>query len=102
MRVIKAKQIRRWAADHASAAASLNHWLEMARKANWKSFADVRMVCPSADQVLVKSRHTVLVFNIARNDFRLIVAAHYDKARLYTLRFMTHAEYSRNKWKAEL
>jgi mRNA-degrading endonuclease HigB of HigAB toxin-antitoxin module len=33
---------------------------------------------------------------------RLIVAIHYDKQRVYTLRFLTHAEYSKNHWKKEL
>lgn len=102
MRVSKAKQVRQWATDHASAAAFLNRWLAMARKAHWQSFADVRLVCPSADQVRVTSHRTVLIFNIARNDFRLIVAAHFDRARLYTLRFMTHTEYSKNRWKTQL
>ena len=44
----------------------------------------------------------VLVFNIRRNDYRLIVAAHFNRQIVYTLRFVTHAEYSKNRWKETL
>lgn len=39
---------------------------------------------------------------IAGNKFRLITAVHYDTSEVSVLRFLTHAEYSRNKWKQEL
>jgi mRNA interferase HigB len=42
------------------------------------------------------------VFNVCGNDFRLIVAIHYNRGIVYTLRFLTHAEYSKDKWKKEL
>ena len=37
-----------------------------------------------------------------RNDYRLIVAAHFNRQSVYTLRFMTHAEYSTDRWKDTL
>lgn len=42
------------------------------------------------------------VFNICGNDFRLITAIHYDRRAVFVLRFLTHAEYSKNTWKQEL
>ena len=42
------------------------------------------------------------MFNVCGNDYRLIVAIHYDKRRVYTLRFMTHAQYDKNQWKKDL
>ena len=42
------------------------------------------------------------VFNIRRNDYRLIVAAHFNRQIVYTLCFMTHAEYSKDTWKSDL
>jgi mRNA interferase HigB len=50
----------------------------------------------------VKSGKTAWVFNIHGNDFRLIAAIHFDRQVVYTLRFMTHAEYSKNQWKETL
>jgi len=46
--------------------------------------------------------NTVYVCNIRHHEFRLIIAVHFDGQRVYTLRFMTHAEYSRTHWKNEL
>ncbi|MCL4177564.1 MAG: type II toxin-antitoxin system HigB family toxin [Verrucomicrobia bacterium] len=36
------------------------------------------------------------------NGYRLIAAIHFDRQTAYTLRFLTHAEYSRERWKDEL
>jgi mRNA interferase HigB len=62
----------------------------------------VRKTYASADAVTVKSKRTVTVFNVCGNDYRLIVAIHYKTRIVYTLRFLTHAEYSKDKWKDEL
>ena len=40
--------------------------------------------------------------NIRRDEFRLVMAVHFDRARVHTLRFMTHAEHDRNQWKQDL
>ena len=40
--------------------------------------------------------------HIRRNDYRLIVAAHFNRQIVYTLRFMTHAKYSKDRWKDTL
>jgi mRNA interferase HigB len=52
--------------------------------------------------VKVRSGRTVLVFNLRRNDYRLIAAAHFNRQIVYALRFMTHAEYSKDRWKETL
>ncbi len=48
------------------------------------------------------SGNTVTFFNIAGNDFRLITAIHYRTQLIFILRFLTHAEYSKDNWKQEL
>jgi mRNA interferase HigB len=51
----------------------------------------------------VSSGNPVVVFNIRGNKYRLIVAIHYrPSGRVFVLRFLTHAEYDKEKWKAEL
>ena len=72
------------------------------RNANWRNVQELRRTYPSADPVKVASGRVVTIFNVCGNDFRLGVAIHYDKQRVYTLRFMTHAEYDTNQWKKEL
>ena len=63
---------------------------------------DVRQSYPDTDAVKVRSGRTVLVFNIRRNDYRLIAAAHFNRQIVYAMRFMMHAEYSKDRWKETL
>lgn len=102
MDVIKPARIREYAKTHARAKASLEEWLTKVRRAQWKRFADVRSTVRSVDQTRVASGRTVLIFNIGGNAFRLICAAHFNRNHLYVLRFLTHAEYSKDQWKKEL
>ena len=62
----------------------------------------MRRTYPSADAVRVRSGRQVLVFNVCGNAYRLVVAAHFNRQIIYTLRWMTHAEYSKERWKETL
>lgn len=44
----------------------------------------------------------MVVFNIRGNRYRLVTAIHYNRQVIYTLRFMTHADYSKDRWKDTL
>ena len=80
-------------------------WLEAFRKsckkARWKNIVDLRRTYPHGDLVKVESGRVVIVLNAAGNKYRLVIAAHFNRGIVYTLRFMTHAEYSKRKWKDE-
>lgn len=102
MRIIKPKTIEAWASAHAGAKSSLSNWMAVVQAAAWTELADLRQTFASADQVKVASGRTVVVFNIAGNRFRLIAAIHYSTAIVFALRFLTHAEYDKDKWKDEL
>lgn len=102
VRIIKPSTVRAFARQHPAAFAGLSRWLEIARAARWRTFHDVRRVFRSADQVRVGSGRTVVVFNIAGNEFRLIAAIHYNMEKVFVLRFMTHSEYSKDRWKEAL
>ena len=102
MRVIKPKTVEAWADAHAGAQSSLVNWLAVVRTAKWTAFADLRQTFGSVDQVKVASGRTVVVFNIAGNRFRLIVAIHYITNIAFALRFMSHAEYTKDKWRENL
>ena len=77
-------------------------WLKAARGANWRSLQDVRRTYGNADGVRVASGNTVTVFNVGGGKYRLIVAINYRWGMVYVLRFMTHAEYDKDQWKAQL
>jgi mRNA interferase HigB len=96
----------RWLKDAAEAfpkaASYLAHWRVVVKAAHWHSLADVRRHYPSTDAVRVGSGGTVVVFNVCGNDFRLATAIHYNTQCVFTLRFLTHADYSKGKWKTDL
>ena len=101
MRVIKPSTIRAFERAHADAA-GLEYWLDIVESAKWKKFHDLRQAFRSADEVKVSSGRTVVVFNISGNNYRLIAAIHYNMQKVFVLRFLTHAEYSKDRWKDEL
>jgi mRNA interferase HigB len=102
MRVIKPTKVKALAKEFPDAAEALMYWLEHAEKADWQNLIDVRQVFPHADPVVVKSKRIVTIFNLRGNRYRLVTAINYRYGMLYVLRFMTHAKYDKDKWKAEL
>jgi mRNA interferase HigB len=101
MRIITKKFLEEAKRTHPKARAPLDHWYRTTRTASWQNFMQARQTFPHADQVTVKSNRTVTIFNIT-NDFRLITAIHYNRQEIFTMRFLTHAEYSKNTWPASL
>lgn len=77
-------------------------WRKVVRASRWQTVVDVRRTYPQADLVQVASGRKVMIFNIAGNKYRLITALHYNRQIAYILRFLTHAEYSKNLWKQML
>jgi mRNA interferase HigB len=55
---------------------------------------NLRETLASADQV-----GNLTVFNIGGNKYRLIVAIHYNRHKVFIRNVLTHAEYNRNNWK---
>ena len=102
MRVISRKRLAGFANKHPDARAALDAWFRTVKAARWTSIADVRRVYPHADAVTVSSGRTVTVFNVRGNDYRLVIALHYNTGRAYVLRALTHAEYDKDAWKAQL
>ena len=102
MRLIKAKFLRDAAEQYPKATAYLATWIKNVRQASWRSLADIRQTYPGADMVRVESGKPVIVFNVCGNTYRMIVAIHFDRQTACTLRFLTHAEYSKDSWKKQL
>jgi len=77
-------------------------FLERAEAAKWGSITDVRRIYPHADAVKVNSGNDVFIFNACGNRYRLVTAIHFNRQKLYILRFMTHTEYGKRHWKDQL
>lgn len=102
MRVIKEPFLKAMAVRYPQAATWIAGFRAVARAAQWQSIVDLRKDYPHADAVETKSNRTVIVLNVAGNKYRLVVAIHFNHQTVFTLRFLTHAEYSKNNWKNEL
>ena len=104
MRIIAWRALRLFGDKWPDAAAPLRTWYQLAVRARWRTFADVKATFGQTDQVNVRSGQTVCVFNIGGNKFRVVAFVSYAKGKVYVLRIMTHKEYDRRNqcWKDEL
>lgn len=94
MHVITRKRLRDFAARHREAAGPLAIWYAIMAKTDFGSFAELRRVFGSADKA---GKFTF--FDIGGNKYRLIVAIHYNRKKVYIRHMLTHAEYGRDRWK---
>ncbi|MFL5245467.1 MAG: type II toxin-antitoxin system HigB family toxin [Gemmataceae bacterium] len=94
MHVISKKALRQFWKLHPDAEQPLRRWFKIVLAADWRSFAEVRAVYASADQV-----GQFTVFNIGGNKYRLIAAIHYNRGKVYIRHVLTHEEYDCDEWK---
>ncbi|GAK55078.1 hypothetical protein U27_01909 [Candidatus Vecturithrix granuli] len=97
MHIISYKKIQEFCKKHAGASHSLQHWYRIVKHESFTTFADVKHLFPSADQV-----GNFVVFNIGGNKYRLIAFIRYPLKRLFIRHILTHDEYNREKWKEDL
>ncbi|MBV8063603.1 MAG: type II toxin-antitoxin system HigB family toxin [Nevskia sp.] len=91
MRVIALSALRDFWMRHPQSETPLRVWYAEAGRAAWRSPADIKLAHRTAS-VLANNR---VVFNIKGNDYRLVVAVHYNRGMMF-IRFVgTHAEYDR-------
>jgi mRNA interferase HigB len=102
MWVITRRRLRQYWIRHPDTEGWLKNWYQVASRAEWKDLDDVRAAFPHADAVKVGSGRSVTVFNVRGNHHRMITAIHYNTEEVLILALMTHAQYSRNRWKEEL
>jgi len=94
MHVISRKRLLDFANRHPDSRKSLDGWYRIIKKTIFSSFADLRRVFSSADQV-----GDFTVFNIGGNKIRLITLIFYKSAKVYIRHILTHSEYDKGKWK---
>jgi mRNA interferase HigB len=106
MRVISRRRLREFWDANPESETALKAWYVVAKKAKWASLADVRRTYPHADLVRIacsKTRvKTVVVFNIAGNNVRLITDIIYQTQCIYIKFVLTHPEYDREAWKGQI
>jgi mRNA interferase HigB len=100
--IITRRRLKAWCRQHHQARSALLAWYGVSTKARWDNLSQLRHDFPNADGVVVASGKVVTVFNIHGDTYRMIAAVHYDHKRVYLLRFLTHADYDKAKWKVQL
>ena len=91
MRIIALSRLRDYWRKHPQAEKPLRNWYAEASRASWKTPADIK----AAHRIASFLAGNRVVFNIKGNDYRLIVAVHYNRGRMF-IRFVgTHDEYDR-------
>jgi mRNA interferase HigB len=94
LNVISKRGLFERAAKYPDAAPALRVWFDTAVDADWESLEDVRKSFPAADMV-----GDLAIFNIRGNNYRLIVRMVFRYKRIYVKEFLTHAEYTKGRWK---
>ena len=89
MRIVARSTLLAFATAHADAAAPLEAWYRVARRATWKTPAAVKASDPRAG-IIANDR---VVFDVKGGDYRLVIAIRY-RTQIAFIRFIgTHAEY---------
>jgi mRNA interferase HigB len=94
MHVITRKRLNGFVEKYPETRAALARWYVLVSKTDFDSFAQLRAVFPSADQV-----GKLTVFNVGGNKVRLVAAIHYNRKKVYIRAVLTHEEYDRGDWK---
>jgi mRNA interferase HigB len=96
MRIISRKALRTFWVKHPESEEVLDDWFRKTKRVNAKSLVELRHTFPSADLV-----GDCVVFNVGGNNYRVVVHLDYDLQIIWIRAVLSHAEYSKEKWKAD-
>jgi mRNA interferase HigB len=94
MHLISITNLREDAALYPDADKPIQNWFRTVENSSWQNLENVRQSFNDAEAV-----GNFTVFNIKGNSYRLIVGIDYERQVVYYKYFLTHADYSKNKWK---
>jgi len=94
MHVISFKRIKEFIQKHPDSESSLRDWYRIVKRTNYNSFNELKQHFSSADYV-----DGYVVFNISGNKYRMIVAIHFNRKKVYIREIITHSVYDKNRWK---
>ena len=89
MRIIALGTLRSFWRRHPDAEVPLRAWYALASRADWKRPADIKDAYRNASFVA----NNRVVFNIKGNDYRLVVAVHYNRGLVFIRFIGTHRDY---------
>ncbi|MHB1199836.1 MAG: type II toxin-antitoxin system HigB family toxin [Polaromonas sp.] len=89
MRIIALGTLREFWVKHPDALEPLSAWYAIVSRVHWTSPAEVKAAYRNASFLAGNS----VVFNIQGNDYRLVVAMHYNRQIAYVRFVGTHRQY---------
>lgn len=94
MHIISQANLLKDAARYPNLEDIIKGWCRTTRLQKWSNLVDVQKTASTAEAV-----GNFTVFNLKGNSYRLIVGINYKKQTVYYKYLLTHAEYSKGKWK---
>lgn len=88
MHIISIKMLRDFWQKHPTAEKALRAWHSIVEHANFSDLNQIKQLFNSADYV-----PPFVIFDVAGNNFRVVVVVHYRAKRVYIREVMTHREY---------
>lgn len=96
MHIISRKRLREfWEKDDRSQM-PLDEWYRRIKRLKANDLADLRQTFPQADLV-----GKCIVFNVGGNKYRVITKIDFQRQITFIRFVLTHAEYDKDKWKAD-
>lgn len=93
MRIIAFSTLRTFWEKHPDAEMPLRVWYAEASRADWRTPADIKAAYRNASF----TANNRVVFNIKGNDYRLVVAVHYDRGQMFVRFVGNHRQYDKIK-----
>ena len=94
MRLFAVSKLREAAFSYPDVSNQIEDFYQTIKTVHWQNLIDVKKTFATADAV-----GNFTVINIKGNKYRLILDINYKKQLIFFKYFLTHAEYSKNKWK---
>jgi mRNA interferase HigB len=91
MRIIAFSTLRMFWEKHPDTEMPLRAWYAEASRAVWRTPADIKAAYRNAS-FTAQNR---VVFNIKGNDYRLVVAVHYDRGQMFVRFVGNHRQYDK-------
>ena len=91
MRIIAFSTLRVFWDKHPDAETPLRVWYAEASRANWRTPADIKAAYRNASF----TANNRVVFNMMGNDYRLVVAVHYDRGQMFVRFVGNHRQYDK-------
>jgi mRNA interferase HigB len=91
MRIIALSTLREFWRSHPDAEEPLRAWYALARRAVWRQPAEIKAAYRNSSF----TANNRVIFNIKGNDYRLVMAVHYNRGVMFVRFVGTHREYDR-------